>query len=97
MTTHGPRQFEGGIGCACGKTWPCPTQPVLPASVAPRPRCLTASGATKVGYQTRTDARQAARRTQRRSDSGDRLQVYKCPDCDLFHIGHTYGPGAPRR
>jgi len=41
----------------------------------------------KVGYDTRAEARRAARLTS--LDYG-KLNAYRCPKCDLYHIGHRH-------
>lgn len=37
----------------------------------------------KVAYATRAQAKKSARRHQDKT-----LGVYRCPDCDWFHLGH---------
>lgn len=57
--------------------------------------CFTSSGKPKKRYDTRADARRAARSHEDRgSDPG---KPYRCDVCDYFHLGHYPATGSRRR
>ena len=55
--------------------------------------CKRADGLTKLGYTSAAKAKQALRRTKQRTNQGNkgplRLRPYRCPNCGLYHLGHT--------
>ncbi len=44
----------------------------------------------KRGYRTKANAKRMLRRSQA-LHGRDRLRVYRCPHCDLWHVGHKPG------
>lgn len=53
----------------------------------PDPSC------SKHPYTSRREAAQARRALR----SGDRIRIYRCPDCHAWHFTSRIGTGDPRR
>lgn len=51
---------------------------------------FTATCHGKIGYPGSEDARAQVRRLKRagKAPAADRLTVYRCPTCELWHVGH---------
>ena len=45
----------------------------------------------KVKYTSRKEARKEGRNRYQLRFTGHRMEVYKCPFCSFFHIGHKIG------
>jgi len=48
----------------------------------------------KVKYMNEAAAEVEAKRLESASDSGEKMRVYRCQFCHMWHVGHT--PGSPR-
>lgn len=58
--------------------------------------CWNADGSSKRGYKKKV-AKEKAHLMEGPNWRRKGLQVYRCPECDWFHVGHNSNYGKVRR